>query len=322
MQNNEEKKKAAEDKVIGIVRLLLTIGAIGYLVFFVGQAIIYSPDFQAALREMITPRSADATFEVVRDLSYVTPSDPRRSGDIYLPKAAGKPRPAVVIIHGGSWKEGTRDLETETARCLARNGYVAFNIEFRLVGQGGEFPHDIADVKDAVVFLAKNASKYNIDPDKVGLFGSSSGGHMAMLAAYTQSEPALQPECYPGSPAKVAAVASCYGLSNITDLYIHATIKKHIISYMQGKTAEEAPQLYAKASPIAYGRTAVPTFFAHGTADVNVPINQSAGMAVILQKNGIAYEMVPVEGASHWFGPVTRDAVLERVVAFFNKVLK
>jgi acetyl esterase/lipase len=212
-------------------------------------------------------------------------------------------------------------METESARYIAERGYVAFNIDYRLVGQGGEFPHDIADVKDAMAFLKDNATEYGIDPDKIVLFGSSSGGHMAMLAGYTPSVTSLRAEMHKDSKAHAAAVVSLYGLSDLNGEYVHAKIKTHIVTYLDGKTAEEAPNLYAEASPINYARTAVPTFFAHGTDDHNVSITQSTMMASALKNNGIRCEMVPVEGASHWFGPVTRDLVLSRIVAFLDDIL-
>jgi acetyl esterase/lipase len=307
-----------------LARLVLTLSALAYLVFFIGQAFVFSPDFQGAIREFIALPAAGDGVEIHRNLSYVSPTDPLRSGDLYLPKAAadGMRRPVVILIHGGSWKEGARDFEKESARYLARHGYAAFNIDYRLVGQGGEFPHDIADVKDAMAFLVEHAQQFGIDPGRIVLYGSSSGGHMAMLAAYSADNPQLPPENHPGSKARAAAVASLFGLSDVNGIYVHTNIKTHIIKYLNGKTPETEPALYAKASPLNYGRSAVPTIFAHGTDDHNVPIIQSTMMATVLKKNGIKFELVPVEGASHWFGPVTRDCVLERVIAFLNTVLK
>lgn len=103
-------------------------------------------------------------------------------------------------------------------------------------------------------------------------------------------------------------------------ILIHSGDRAELVSYLNGKTPKDAPRLYADASPLTYGRTAVPTFFAHGTADHNVPITQSTAMAAVLQRNGIRAEVVAVEGASHWFGPVTRELVLARVVVFLDQV--
>lgn len=319
--SNSKKKWQLPSSKFELIRLVLSLSAIAYFVFVTGRAIFLSPDFRGAITEFITPRSADTDLDIVHNLSYVSPGDAHRCGDLYLPKSAGKNGPAIIFIHGGSWKEGSRDYETENARYMAKHGYVAFNIEYRLVGQGGEFPHDVADVKDAMAFLEENAEKYGIDPNRLVLFGSSSGGHLAMLAAYSPNEHLLQAENHPKSRARAAAAVSLFGLSDLGSEYMHANIKTHVINYLSGKTPEDSPSLYAKASPISYARTAVPTIFAHGTDDHNVLLTQSTMMAAALKANGLRFEIVPVEGASHWFGPVTRELVLTRVIAFLNEVL-
>jgi acetyl esterase/lipase len=304
-----------------LVRWLLTLAAAVYLIFAVTRAIVLSPDLLSTFKEFFTTPAGETKLKVIHNLSYVTPADLQRSGDLYLPQFNGERRPAVILIHGGTWKEGSRAMETESARYIVEHGYVAFNIDYRLVGHGGEFPHDIADVKDAMAFLTDHASEYNVDRDKIVLFGSSSGGHMAMLAAYSPNITRLQAEVHKESTARAAAVVSLYGLSDLKGEFVRDKIKDHLVNYLDGKTAREAPGLYAEASPINYARTAVPTIFAHGTDDHNVLMSQSTMMAAALKKNGLRYEVVPVEGASHWFGPVTRDLVLSRVVAFLNGVL-
>jgi acetyl esterase/lipase len=318
MNKNPVERKTLSKK-FELTRLVLTLSAAAYLVFVIGRAVLFSPDFLSALNEFISPRAADADLEIVGNLSYVTPADPHRSGDLYLPKPTGQRRPAVIFIHGGSWKEGSRDFEKENARYIAKHGYVAFNIDYRLVGQGGEFPHDIADVKDALAFLAEHADEYAINPNEIVLFGSSSGGHMAMLAAYTPSDGELRPEAHTTSRVRAAAAVSLSGLSDLNGEYVHASGKVNVVNYLNGKTPQDSPSLYAKASPLTYGHSAVPTILVHGTDDQNVPISQSTMMAAVLRKNGIRVEIVPVQGGGHWFGPVTRDLVLSRVVVFLNK---
>jgi acetyl esterase/lipase len=304
-----------------LARLVLTLSAVTYLFFFIGRALLLSPDLLGGLKEFLNLGAAETELKIVRNLSYVAPADPHRSGDLYLPKATGQRRPAAILIHGGTWKDGSRDDEKENARYLAKHGYVAFTIDYRLVGQGGEFPHDIADVKDALAFLAEHAAEYAIDPNKIVLSGSSSGGHMAMLAAYSPNSGDLHAESHPTSSVRAAAAVSLFGLSDLSGDYAHASDKAHVVHYLNGKTPHDSPSLYVTASPINYGRSAVPTIFAHGTDDHNVPISQSTTMASILRKNSIRAEIVPVEGAGHWFGPVTRELVLSRVVVFLNQAL-
>lgn len=92
----------------------------------------------------------------------------------------------------------------------------------------------------------------------------------------------LHAESHPTSSVHAAAAVSLFGLSDLSGDYAHATDKAHVVHYLNGKTPLDLPSLYVTASPINYGRSAVPTIFAHGTDDHNVPISQSTTMASIL----------------------------------------
>src|SRR5439155_10867872 len=97
--------------------------------------------------------------------------------------------PLVVYIHGGGWGGGdkTRVLKTQlldVVRHLTRKGIACATVEYRLANGGKATAYDsAADCKDAVQFLARNAAKYGLDPDRIGLFGSSAGGNLALVAA-------------------------------------------------------------------------------------------------------------------------------------------
>lgn len=118
-------KDPAERKMLSnnfeLVRLVLTLLAVvGYLVFAAVRAVLFSPDFRGAVQECTTLRGPDSDLDIIRDVGYVTPADPHRSGDLYLPMSAGRRRPVVILIHGGSRKEGSRDFEKENARYLSQ----------------------------------------------------------------------------------------------------------------------------------------------------------------------------------------------------------
>lgn len=94
------------------------------------------------------------SFTLTTNVPYVTPSDSVRVGDLYLPKDTGRLHPAVLFIHGGGWVSGDKAESTGNARALAQHGFVVFNINYRLINQGGAFPADIIDTKEALAFLA------------------------------------------------------------------------------------------------------------------------------------------------------------------------
>jgi acetyl esterase len=115
-------------------------------------------------------------------------------------------RPAVVTVHGGGGVQGGRSEDTLWSEWLAEQGYVVFSIDYRL-GLPPRWQDASGDVKCAVGWVKENADRYGVDPDRIALMGRSFGGHVALLAAYTEGDRRLPPSCdVPDSG--VAAVAA------------------------------------------------------------------------------------------------------------------
>lgn len=101
-------------------------------------------------------------------------------GDLYLLDSAQQQQlhPAVIIIHGGAWRSGSKEdfNAVEASEWLSDGGFVVYNINYRLTGDGGEFPNNITDVENAVSFLVNKAQSFSIDKTRIGVFGCSAGG--------------------------------------------------------------------------------------------------------------------------------------------------
>lgn len=104
--------------------------------------------------------------------------------DIFVPKSAGPNHrfPAVVVVHGGGWKQGDKTKFRALAIELARRGYVTAAIEYRLAHES-PFPAAIHDCTAAVRFLRANCDQYFLDPESIGAVGGSAGGHLSGLMA-------------------------------------------------------------------------------------------------------------------------------------------
>src|ERR1700731_1396612 len=103
--------------------------------------------------------------------------------DLYAPTGAG-PFPALVAVHGGGWQGGARSTFQYWGPYLAERGYVLFAITYRLAKKGQKmFPQAVNDVLAAVQFVRGSAGQIKVDPERIGLFGASAGGHLASLAA-------------------------------------------------------------------------------------------------------------------------------------------
>ena len=99
--------------------------------------------------------------------------------DVYQPQS-DVPLPAIVMIHGGAWRQGSKLAMMRHARRVARVGYVVVSINYRLAPKY-PWPAQIDDCQYAVRWLKKNAEAYNIDATRIGVFGYSAGGHLAAL---------------------------------------------------------------------------------------------------------------------------------------------
>jgi acetyl esterase len=293
------------------IRLIATAAAVVLLVGTIGVVGFLSPDFSETVFELASTFFDDPRVAVERDLVYGSDPTDRMTGDLYVSPSTSTPRPAVVIVHGGSWAKGSKREFTEisTAREFAKNGYAAFSIDYRLL-PAHTFPSDVVDIDEAVNFLAANAQKFHINPQRIFLWGTSSGATGALLAAYG-ADTSEFPRSFKHS--KIAGVASISGPTDLNQESDNPYVQDYLHSH--GKPADEA---YAKqASPKFYADSAVPTIFVHGTDDRNVPITHAIELVNLLQQRRIPHSLVRVEGQTHFIGASSRRQCLRMVLQFF-----
>src|SRR5260370_34601459 len=116
-------------------------------------------------------------------VAYATHDGVSLLGDLYLPAGPG-PFPALVAVHGGGWQAGARNAFQFFGPWLAQRGYVLFAISYRLAKKGQKmFPQAVNDVLAAGQFVRGSGGQIQVDPERIGLVGASSGAHLASLAA-------------------------------------------------------------------------------------------------------------------------------------------
>ncbi len=267
----------------------------------------------------LASESADSDFmsptvwkKLYKNLRYSTKSG-SCAGDLYIPRKEG-PVPLVIVIHAGGWTDGDkRNFDpSELSVKLSIVGFAVYNINYRLVQDGGTFPHSIDDVKDAINFMAIHGADYGIDPKRIALFGISAGANLALMAAYNSD--ADLPQGLAGNKLKTpirSVVAYCPVINLLT-------LDKPFITAYMDDTAIHAAALYKQASPASYVKTAVPTIVIHGTADPLVPCQESANFVRLLQKNGCDAKFNPVPGGVHLFTGTDKDIALKPAVDFLN----
>lgn len=140
----------------------------------------------------------------VEDVEYLRHGDSPLLMRLFKPHGAG-PFPALVELHGGVWTENDRTRSKSHHEWFANNGVAVAAVDFRQ-GPGG-YPNSAIDINYAIRWLKAHAAKLNTRPDLIGITGTSSGGHLAMLAAMRPNEPKFSTVALPpGSPAADASV--------------------------------------------------------------------------------------------------------------------
>ena len=133
--------------------------------------------------------------EVVQSLRYREGPSKQWTLDLALPKdSPGKPRPLIVVIHGGGWLEGDKSSFASREHGVPGNivdfaamGFVAATINYRLSGEA-PYPAALQDCQTALRWLRAHAGEYHIDPNRVGAYGNSAGGHLALLLGMPTKE--------------------------------------------------------------------------------------------------------------------------------------
>ena len=111
--------------------------------------------------------------------------------DIYRPAGPKTIRPGVILIHGGGWVEGDKSVMREMANSLTKAGYVAISVGYRLAkDDDSRYPAQVDDVRRAVRWVRANANRVGVDPNRLGAFGPSAGGHLVAMLG-TTDEPSM-----------------------------------------------------------------------------------------------------------------------------------
>ena len=169
---------------------------------------------------------AESSASVVRDLTYKVVDQAPLQLDIYRPassSAAGK-MPVVIYLHGGSWYQGDKADIRDAYKgrmldALLENGYAVVSVNYRLTSAARHLPMPIQDSKDAVRWVRKHSATYGLDPERIGVWGTSAGAHLGMLLAYSSDARFTDDPAPAGCPASVSYVINNYGPVDLVSLF-------------------------------------------------------------------------------------------------------
>ncbi len=273
-------------------------------------------------------RPLPAGYTAKRDVTYVAGGTDRQRLDVFFPEKSVKPVPLIVWIHGGAWSAGSKD------RCpalpLLGDGYAVASVTYRF-SQHGVFPAQIEDCRAAIRWLRAHAAEMNIDPARIGAWGSSAGGHLVALLGVAGDETAWDKGDHVDQSARVQAVVNWFGPADLLTMGAQSDADSRIKhddanspeSRLIGGAVQEQKEKARAASPVAYvTRDDAPMLLMHGDRDPLVPHAQSIELRDALQKVGAEATLQTLPGAGHGGGDFGKRETFEAVRAFFARHLK
>ncbi len=281
------------------------------LFMFIGLSICAqakeADDDDDAVPEVAGPAAASRAGNAPREVVYTPAGWPQAlSGDLFTPGTAASARgwPAVVLLHGGGWNKGDRRKLASLAKRLASRGYVALSIDYRLVPEA-IYPAQLQDLQQAVRWLRGNAATLGVDPQRIAVWGSSAGAHLAALAA------GLSPgDRYYDPGARLQAMI---GAGTPTDFRDGGRNNGSLARFL-GERWHEGSQVFIEASPIAHvSADDPPVLLIHGDADKTVPPSQAIVYRDALTAAGVPNTLLLLPGLGHSLGAAGRDALLQGI---------
>ncbi len=263
---------------------------------------------------------ASHTSKIDRDITYCTANNVDLKMDLYFPKLLNGPMPIVVYVHGGGWTSGDKrdGAGALDFPALLDAGFIVGAVNYRLAPQA-QFPAMIEDVKCAIRFLRANASQYNINPNEIGAWGGSAGGHLVSLLGVTDQSAGFDVGQYLDQSSRVQAVVDMFGPADLTTGFskAYANMRDMVFGTFD----------LAKASPVTYITADDPPFLIlQGDADKTVPLSQSQEFYDKLTAAGVQAQLVIVHGGPHGLNSPTetpsRSELTQMIVNFFSQHLK
>jgi acetyl esterase/lipase len=265
------------------------------------------------------PEGARTQFNI----PYTEHGGPSRTLDLYLP-AKGTNLPLIVWIHGGAWMEGNK--ENPPGLGFLKHGFALASINYRL-SQEAAFPAQLVDCKASIRWLRAHAAENGIDPDHIGVWGASAGGHLVALLGTTGDVKEFDQGDNLSVSSRVQAVCDWFGPTDLAQLAKYSkdynpTAPDSAVARLIGGTPSQNAEKVERANPIHYlAKDDPPFLIMHGDKDPLVPLEQSQILADALKNAGVPVKFYTIEGAGHG-GPEFRALKQrERVFYFFKETL-
>jgi len=274
-------------------------------------------------------RAIPPSVELIANIPYGKGGPRRLLLDVLRPQPRpAEPMPVLVYIHGGAFRAGHKEDGLPWLLPFAERGYFCASIAYRL-SQEATFPAQIEDCKCAIRFMRAQALRFHIDPERIGVWGPSAGGHLSALVGTAADRFELEGRGgWPFYSSRVQAVCDWFGPTDFLQMNAAGSEQDHDApdspeSELIGGPIQEHPDLVARANPITYITGDEPPFLImHGDRDPLVPHHQSVLLYDALVRAGardITFHTLP--GAGHGGPHFDTPEARAMVAGFFDRRL-
>jgi acetyl esterase/lipase len=255
---------------------------------------------------VLAATASAGTFTTYEAIEYAAPAGETLLMDLRVPDGRG-PHPVILYLHSGAWIAG--DRAAGAAGRQAARGYAVASIDYRLAPEH-IWPAQIEDAKAAVRWLRANAARFDLDPDRIGVFGASAGGHIASILGTSGGVAALE-GVELGNPqfsSRVNVVVDFYGPTDLLKLEeqklpcipLDANDPRMPPSLLMGCPIQQCREKTATANPITYiSKDDPPFLIVHGMRDCLVPWRQSVILHEALEDAGLDSRLILIPNGEH-----------------------
>ncbi|GKX66833.1 alpha/beta hydrolase [Inconstantimicrobium mannanitabidum] len=246
-----------------------------------------------------------------KDIVYKNGPNSPQTLDIYSAKKANtNGSPVIIYVHGGSWAYGDKNIPQNISPLLDMlrdQGYTVISTSYHLMKDKVIFNEQIEDVKDTVRWIRKNKDKYNLNPDAIGVIGTSAGAHLALMASYTSDSEYIGDVSLKNYSSKVKYVIDFSGPTDLTTLDLSQAspdITKLI------KSSSNTEKTLSEYSPINHINKDLPnTLIIHSKKDNMVPYRNSTLLYNKIKAAGSDAKLITLSNSNHDFSNITNDDI-------------
>ncbi len=300
----------------GLAAVALVAGAVAVVPWLQGLAAARAGAAAIAALRVPPPATGERAH-----VGSPAPADARRGRVVHYAAVDGTPlaarlyrsasagaRPTLVVLYGGAWRGGDAGQSAALDRQLAASGYTVVALDYRHAPLH-RYPAQRDDAARGLALVRDSAAAWGVDRARIVLWGRSSGAHLAMLTAWTDSAPGAPP---------LRGVIDYYGPVDLAEGYAHPPHPdpidaRAVLRDFLGGTPADVGARYRDASPLAHVRAGLPpTLLVYGGHDHLVEARFGRALARALAAAGDAVAYVELPWAEHGFDAVP-GGVGERV---------